>query len=52
MFEQELKTNQLISNKIDIFSLGVVLYYIACGNLPFDAETKEEQIEKIKQKLL
>jgi len=49
LFDQELKATSLVTKKVDIFSLGVVLYYLSSGVIPFYAETKEEQIDKIKQ---
>jgi serine/threonine protein kinase len=32
---------------VDIWSLGVVLYFIICGRLPFDSEYTEELFQKI-----
>ncbi|XBW36945.1 hypothetical protein QEN19_002524 [Hanseniaspora menglaensis] len=41
------KTPKPYNEKIDVWSLGVLAYFIAFGYMPFDCETDEETIECI-----
>jgi len=38
----EIIAKNKYGSKVDIWSLGVLVYYIIDGNFPFDGETKSE----------
>ena len=44
----EIIAKNKYGSKVDIWSLGVLVYYIIDGNFPFDGETKSEIFQKIR----
>ena len=44
LFEENYKTDE--------WACGIIMYYLACGEFPFDGESKEEIIKKIKESSL
>ena len=45
----EILTNESYDSKVDIYSLGVVLYQLIFGNLPFNGVSFENQLFLIKE---
>jgi serine/threonine protein kinase len=34
---------------VDMFSLGIIMYFMLCGNLPFNSPIYEEIVEQTKE---
>lgn len=47
--EQAMGRNQDVDRRSDIYSLGVMMYYLLTGRVPFMAATYEEILEQIKK---
>jgi serine/threonine protein kinase len=43
----EMISGKFYDTQVDCWSLGVLLYYLMCGHMPFPAESQEELFAKI-----
>ena len=43
----QLESNHDIAKKADIWSAGILLYFLICGKVPFEGKSNEELLGKI-----
>jgi hypothetical protein len=47
MAPEQLEPGRKIDRRADVYALGVVLYELACGQLPFHGETVDELVDQV-----
>lgn len=48
--ESDSQTNDIENNKkADMWSIGIILYILVCGQPPFEGKTMDELVDKIKK---